>query len=114
MDTRLATNQIRLSEWTRIIKDRCQSGLNVNEYCEQHQLSRHAYYYWLRKVKEAALIHNSFVELPTLQEKTVPVSISENLSTYQMTIAIGNTILGVSESTPMELLSRVLKVVRNA
>jgi transposase-like protein len=85
MDTRLATNQIRLSEWTRIIKDRCQSGLKVDEYCEQHQLSRHAYYYWLRKVKEAALIHNSFVELPALPEKTVPVTISENLSTYQMT-----------------------------
>lgn len=66
------------------------------------------------------VVHDKFergkiiVELPTLQEKTVPVTISENLSTYQMTIAIGNTILGVSESTPMELLSRVLKVVRNA
>ncbi|MDR7815161.1 IS66 family insertion sequence element accessory protein TnpA [Lacrimispora sp.] len=114
MNTRLATNQIRLSEWTRIIKDRCQSGLKVDEYCEQHQLSRHAYYYWLRKVKEAALIHNSFVELPALQEKTVPATTSENHFIYQMTVTIGNTVLGVSESTPMELLSRVLEVVRNA
>ena len=114
MDTRLATNQIRLSEWTKIIKDRCQSGLKVDEYCKQHQLSRHAYYYWLRKVKEAALIHNSFVELPALPEKTVPATTSENHFTYQMTVAIGNTVLGVSESTPMELLSRVLEVVRNA
>ncbi|MDF2869889.1 MAG: hypothetical protein K0R05_1464 [Anaerocolumna sp.] len=112
MDTRLATNQIRLSEWTRIINDRCQSGLKVDEYCKQHQLSRHAYYYWLRKVKEAALIHNSFVELPALPEKTVPASTNHFI--YQMTIAIGNTVLGVSESTPMELLSRVLEVVRNA
>lgn len=114
MNTRLATNQIRLSEWTRIIKDRCQSGLKVDEYCEQHQLSRHAYYYWLRKVKEAALIHNSFVELPALPEKTVPGTTIENHFIYQMTVTIGNTVLGVSESTPMELLSRVLEVVRNA
>lgn len=114
MDTRFATNQIRLSEWTRIIKDRCQSGLKVDEYYEQHQLSRHAYYYWLRKVKEAALIHNSFIELPALPEKTVPATISENHFTYQMTVTVGNTVLGVSESTPIELLSRVLKVVRNA
>ncbi len=114
MDTRLATNQIRLSEWTRIIKDRCQSGLKVDEYCKQHQISRHAYYYWLRKVKEAALIHNSFVELPALPEKTVPATTGENYFTYQMTVAIGNTVLGVNESTPMELLSRVLEVVRNA
>ena len=25
------------------------SGLSVNDYCSQHQLSRDAYYYWLRK-----------------------------------------------------------------
>ncbi len=56
MDTQLATNQIRLSEWTSIIKDRCQSGLKVEEYCKQHHLSRHAYYYWLRKVKIILLI----------------------------------------------------------
>ncbi|SUY49758.1 Uncharacterised protein [Lacrimispora sphenoides] len=36
MDTRLAINQIRLSKWTRIIKDRCQSGLKIDKYCEQH------------------------------------------------------------------------------
>lgn len=64
MDTRLATNQIRLSEWTRIIKDRCQSGLKVDEYCEQHHLSRHAYYYWgsekLSGVAELAYLHAVF------------------------------------------------------
>jgi len=65
-------------------------------------------------VKEAALIHNSFVELPALPEKTVPATTGENYFTYQMTVAIGNTVLGVNESTPMELLSRVLEVVRNA
>ena len=36
MDTRLATNQIRLCEWSRIIKDRCQSGLKVEA---DHRLS---------------------------------------------------------------------------
>ena len=114
MDTRLATNQIRLIEWTRIIKDRCQSGLKVDKYCEQLRLSRHAYYYWLRKVKEAAIIHSSFVELPAHPEETVPATTSENYFIYQMTVTIGHTVLGVSESTPMELLSRVQEVVRNA
>lgn len=82
MDTRLGINQIRLSEWTRIIKDRCQSGLKVDEYCEQHQLSCHAYYYWLRKVKEAALIYNSFIELPILLEQTVPTTTCDNAFRY--------------------------------
>lgn len=78
MDIRPATNQIRLSKWTRIIQDSCQSGLKV------------------------------FVELPALPEKTVPATTAENHFTYQMTIAIGITVLGVSETTSMEILSRVL------
>ncbi len=55
MDTKLATNQIRLQQWAAIIKERCESGLKVNEYCELHRLSHNAYYYWLRKIRKAAL-----------------------------------------------------------
>ena len=55
MNTKLATSQIRLKNWAAIIQDRKQSGLSVNDYCSQHQLSRDAYYYWLRKIKETCL-----------------------------------------------------------
>ncbi len=64
MNTKLATTQIRLTEWASIIKDCRASGLKVDEYCQQHNLSRDAYYYWLRKVKAAALQQAGFVELP--------------------------------------------------
>ena len=66
MNTKLATRQIRLNEWAVIIKDCKASGQKVDIYCEQHGLSRDAYYYWLRKVKEAALTQAGFVELPAL------------------------------------------------
>ena len=62
MNTKLATRQIRLNEWAAIIKDCKASGQKVDIYCEQHGLSRDAYYYWLRKVKEAALTQAGFVE----------------------------------------------------
>lgn len=64
-------------------------------------------------MKEASLIHNSFIELTVLPKKAVPAT-SGNLFTYQMTIAIGNTVLRVGESTLIELLSRVLEVISNA
>lgn len=60
MNTKLATRQIRLNEWAAIIKDCKASGQKVDIYCEQHGLSRDAYYYWLRKVKEAALTQAGF------------------------------------------------------
>ena len=63
MNTKLATSQIRLKNWATIIQDRKESGLSVNDYCSQHQLSRDAYYYWLRKIKENLLVESGFVEV---------------------------------------------------
>ena len=61
MNTKLATSQIRLKNWATIIQDRKESGLYVNDYCSQHQLSWDAYYYWLRKIKENLLVESGFV-----------------------------------------------------
>ena len=63
MNTKLATSQIHLKNWATIIQDRKESGLSVNDYCSQHQLSRDAYYYWLRKIKENLLVESGFVEV---------------------------------------------------
>ena len=74
MNTKLATTQIRLSEWVTIIKDCRSSGLKVDEYCQQHNLSQNAYYYWLGKVKGTALQQARFVELPTPKPTAVSSS----------------------------------------
>ena len=53
MDTRLATTNIRIQQWTAIFKAKAESGLTVDEYCEQNDISRNAYYYWLRRARNA-------------------------------------------------------------
>ncbi len=111
MDTKLATRQIRLREWGGIIRDCNASGLTVNEYCSQHNLSRDAYYYWLRTVKEAALQQAGFVELPAemVDSKSRPSSYSA-----QLVIRVGETELLVNQATPDELIRRVLGMVGHA
>lgn len=37
--------------WKNRIQSRKLSGLRVNDWCEQNSISRHAYYYWYRKLK---------------------------------------------------------------
>ena len=39
-----------------------------DDYCRQHDISRDAYYYWLRKVKEKALLQVGFVEVPVMEQ----------------------------------------------
>ncbi|HCM12868.1 MAG TPA: hypothetical protein DHW85_06795 [Lachnospiraceae bacterium] len=38
--------------WRSRIQSRKLSGLKVNDWCEQNSISRHAYYYWYRKLKD--------------------------------------------------------------
>ena len=54
-DIQTVTQNVRLQQWTAIIQARQASGLKVDDYCSEHNISRNAYYYWLRKVKAAAI-----------------------------------------------------------
>ena len=114
MDTKLATTNIRLSQWNAIIRDRIHSGLTVDEYCEDKDITRHMYYYWLRKVKEAVIeaCPETFAEL----FPTEILSDAEPASAFspQMVIRTNNLAIEVNEHTPKELLSMVLEVSGNA
>ena len=110
INTTLATRQIRLHEWAAIIKDCKASGEKVDIYCEQHGLSRDAYYYWLRKVKEAALKQAGFVELPVLKPEQPPSKTVEKGSSafeIQMITKIKEIEFYVNENSSSERVSRM-------
>ena len=110
MNTKLATTQIRMTEWAAIIKDCKSSGMKVDDYCQLHDISRDAYYYWLRKVKTTALRQAGFVELPLPEVKPVP---GTDFTTQLVIKAAGNEIC-INNDTPAELIARVLDVIRHA
>ena len=110
MNTKLATTKIRINEWAVIIKDCKTSGMKVDEYCQQHDISRDAYYYWLRKVKEAALQQAVFIELPIPQNQPIPTTDFA----VQMFVKVAGAELGINNETPIELLTKILEVIRHA
>lgn len=107
MNTKLSTRGIRTNQWAAVIKDCKESGLKVDDYCTQRGLSRNAYYYWLRKVKEAALTQSGFVEIQQQQEVS-------SACPPLLTASVNEIVLGISENTPMDLLANVIKVLKNA
>jgi len=44
----------RQEQWEILIADCQSSGLKVDEWCLKNQISRNAYYYWLRKIRKKA------------------------------------------------------------
>lgn len=117
MDTKLATKQIRIQQWSEIIHDRKASGLMVDEYCELHSLSRNQYYYWLREIKKQALdsCAPQLVELKpsAIIEPTLPAQQSGQF-TPEMTINIHGASVCINSATPPELIARVMGVMLNA
>ena len=48
-------DDLRLQNWTEVIRSKQESGLTNREFCAQHGIAEKTYYYWLRKVRQAAL-----------------------------------------------------------
>lgn len=119
MDTKLVTKQIRIKQWSEIIRDRKESGLMVDDYCERNGISRNQYYYWLREIKKQALESYApqLVELqpPAAKEQcqgTLPAS--ENKFNTEMIINVRGASICINSATPPELLARVVGVIANA
>jgi len=77
MDTKMVTTGFRMAQWAQLIQDRRASGEKVKEYCQKRGLSRDAYFYWQKKIKEAACEQFMMLEAEPKQTGLVPVGFTE-------------------------------------
>lgn len=129
MNVRAATQEIRQKQWASVIKDRIQSGMTVNAYCKANGITRDAYFYWLRKIKQAALEEghparageyekaeaeagSGFVELiPEKHTSEVPREVMT--AEGRIIIKIGEISVQVEGDTSPAFLRTVLRAVKD-
>ena len=111
MDTKLITRQYRLQKWAKLIAERSDCGLTIHAFCQKRGISRNAYFYWLKRVRQAACQNLPAVE-PT---KFAPVEISPlpvpSTTSGCLTLRYGQISLEVYESTPDHLLKNTLAIL---
>ena len=117
MDTRKVASEYRLAQWRQMIQARVQSGQSVKEYCASVGVSRNAYFYWQRKLREAACTElatrdwepeNSLVPGGWARlERAVPA-----LSTVAVKIEISGCRIEVTSETDTELLAKVCRTLK--
>ena len=66
-----------MAQWAQIIQDRKVSGENVKAYCQSRGLSRDAYFYWQRKLKEAACEQFMVMENEPKQTELIATGFAE-------------------------------------
>jgi hypothetical protein len=113
------THEMRLMQWTPVIRDCRGSGMTVRSWCIENNINIKQFYYWQRRIREKAYealerpeaeAQSKFVQLP------VPADSYKCKSSFNtdMVIHIGGTVLEISNTASEELLSNVLKVISNA
>ena len=121
MTTREITHQYRLSQWTEIIRECRSSGQTVKSWCEEHNVSDKSYYYWLKKVREAAC--KALPQTGGDSQIMVPVNSDSKSSTnnqvvtdelsYDLRIHFGSCTIDISNTASTSIIENTLKVLKN-
>jgi len=113
MSTKELASQYRLSQWAQIMQERVASGESIRLFCERRKISRHGYFYWQRKLREA-----TGAALRTQRsEKMIPTgwavceSEAEPIQKSGVTIEIGNCRILADAATSPEALEKVCRVL---
>mgnify|MGYP003365771235 CR=1 FL=1 len=125
MNAQEATQEYRMNEWIKIIRECRGSGQNVTTWCENNDIKTNRYYYWLRKIRTAA-----YNALPSTnsKEQIVPIDISSgslstsidsayvSSETFQadIVIRIGSAVLEIHNSASVSLIENTVRVLQNA
>ena len=54
MNSREIASEFKLAQWAQALKERAASGESVKEFCRGKGVSRNTFFYWQRKVRDAA------------------------------------------------------------
>lgn len=111
MDTKQVARQYRLEKWSALITERQNSGLNVREFCKERNIKEHIYYYWLKRIREAACKSMPTVSAPVFAPVTLAeVKIPDQLK--KLTLNYAGISLDVYESTSPDLLKNTLLLLK--
>jgi transposase-like protein len=122
MNTREITRQYRLKQWTELIRECRSSGQTVVAWCAEKSINPKSYYYWLKKVRQAACD-----SLPACSSSSdqliVPVSRASQESTlspspqavknYDLRIHLGSIAVDLSNTASASLIENTLKALQN-
>ena len=116
MNTREVTRRYRLNHWSEIVRECRSSGQTVKAWCAEHDINPKTYYYWLRRVREAAC-----EALPSIEENSsiVPINIPANAddpvpeSSSQIILRFGSVTLELRNNASATLIENTLRAIQN-
>lgn len=113
------THEMRLMQWTPIIKSCHNSGISIRSWCAENNVNTNQFHYWQRRLRKEVyetLKETESHSKPNFVQLSTPVESLKNKSVFKadMILHIENNVIELTNSVSEELLARVLKVISNA
>lgn len=116
LNTRKVAAEYRLSQWAQVIQRRLDSGQNVKDFCQTTGISKNAYFYWQKKLREAACTEITETEEPKNIVPSGWVQLESKQVQYAkeaLVIEINGCHVTVNAETDTELLKKVCHTLRS-
>lgn len=115
METRLTVKTLQYQSWLAMVQQQVKSGLPVRKWCGQNGISPKTFYFRRKRVREELLqaAAPTFAELSAPTQEAPAPGHGDGFTTA-LTITLNGMVIGVGRDTSAELLSDILRVVRNA
>lgn len=118
MTTKEMTYQYRLSQWSDLVKERVELGLSIRGYCAMKGIAENTYFYWQRRLREAARrqmeTEQASLRVPGFVEVALTATPEEPArqgQTGQLQVQVNGIHLRVDSGYPPEKLASLLQAL---
>jgi len=119
LDTREVARNYRLSQWTQIVRECRGSGQTISTWCEDHNIDPKKYYYWLKKVREAAC--EALPALSSGNGSIIPVdvpaqkvdSVAADSPSADIVLHLGSVTMELHNNATAILIENTLRALQN-
>ena len=112
MNTREIAEEYRLAHWAQIMRARQESGLNIKAFCEESGFHENVYYYWQRKLREAACIELAVKAPETSLTPTGWARLETSPTASAVSVEINGCVVSVTAETDSALLAKVCRTLK--
>jgi transposase-like protein len=114
MNTRDIAQEYRQAHWTQIMQERSASGMSIRAYCRTAGICETVFYYWQRKLREAAckeLAVPGFTEV-RMAESPSEIEVVEPSQSGELRIKAGGVQITANSKYPVEKLAALLREIK--
>jgi hypothetical protein len=99
-------NQKSFELWKQRIAERKASGLNITNWCKENNLSKHAYYYWQKRID--AIKQNTDTPMPVFAEVEPAYTTSRQTIKSDLQITWNDINIAISNSDNAKLAAEFI------